>query len=528
MDAVLYYRWSSTEQGRGSSLERQRNECCALAHRHGWRVVGEIIDEGVSAFKGRHANAGALGGFVRDVEAGLHPDGVVLVVEKLDRLSREEPGRVFAWMLGLTEAGVTVATVDGDRRYGRGTFDMASIIEIVVKAQLSHEESAKKASRLAAAWAAKRGRLERGEGGVMTARAPAWLAVEGNPPRFVVLEERAAVVRRIYEETVAGFGKHHIARRLNLECVPTFGRSASWHASYIQKLLNAAAVLGEFQPGAKPRGEKRVLVGDVVRDYFPPIVDADLHARARMAMRDRRRGVTGRGRRLVNLFSGLATCGGCEGKMTLRSKGLRKRADGRLVQEDYLICDAHQRGAGCGNGVHFNYGVWQEAVLAAVLVNVADAGAVRTSVDRQRLEVELATLERADAAARAKAAAALNLYVETQRADTKELWLRLIAGEAARAAALVDLRGDLEKARGVTPTEEIMGRIATLRSSLEDPDEEVRFAARAAVASALHEMVWPLRFHPPATCEIGVLDRKEILLVATPHGIDYLSSEAPD
>ena len=93
------------------------------------------------------------------MDAGRYPDGVVLLCEKLDRLSRQEPGKVFLWMMNLTEAGVTVATVDGSRRYSKGNFDMASIIEGVVKAQLSHEESEKKSQRLGAAWAAKRRRL---------------------------------------------------------------------------------------------------------------------------------------------------------------------------------------------------------------------------------------------------------------------------------------------------------------------------------------------------------------------------------
>lgn len=191
MDAVIYIRWSSSEQGKGSSLERQRGDCLAHAARHGWNVVDELIDEGVSAFKGRHADVGALGRFVAGVEAGLYPDGVVLLTEKLDRLSREQAKKVFAWMLGITELGVTVATVDGDRRYDRTNLDMPAIIEVVVKAQLANEESEKKASRLSAAWAVKRTRLARGESMVLTRRAPAssapsirpWRDACASPPR---------------------------------------------------------------------------------------------------------------------------------------------------------------------------------------------------------------------------------------------------------------------------------------------------------------------------------------------------------
>ncbi|GAA3803607.1 hypothetical protein GCM10022600_27320 [Qipengyuania pelagi] len=117
MDCVIYIRWSSAEQGKGSSLQRQRDDCRRHAAENGWAVIDELVDDGISAFKGEHASTGSLGHFVRDVEAGRYPDGVILLCEKLDRLSRQEPGRVFMWMMNLTEAGVAVATVDGSRLY---------------------------------------------------------------------------------------------------------------------------------------------------------------------------------------------------------------------------------------------------------------------------------------------------------------------------------------------------------------------------------------------------------------------------
>ena len=209
---------------------------------------------------------------------------------------------MFLWMMNLTEAGVTVATVDGSRRYSKGNFDMASIIEVVVKAQLSHEESEKKSQRLGAAWAAKRRRLNSGEKFVMTRRAPAWLDVVGSPPVFIPNSERAEIVRRIFEETVAGFGKAHIARNLNLDGVPPFGRAEAWHASYVQKILRNPAVIGELHLAQKARGGERMMTGEVILDYYPIVIDADLHRRAMLAMKERSRVSTGRGRRLVNLF----------------------------------------------------------------------------------------------------------------------------------------------------------------------------------------------------------------------------------
>lgn len=489
MDVVIYIRWSSAEQGKGSSLERQREDCRAHAARKGWRVVDELVDDGVSAFKGRHASVGKLGRFVADVEAGAYPDGVILLTEKLDRLSREQAKKVFAWMLQITELGVTVATVDGDRRYDRHNLDMAAIIEVVVKAQLANEESEKKASRLSAAWAAKRGRLSRGEQIVLTRRAPAWLTVEGTPPRFSVIQERAAIVRRIFEDTAAGLGKHHIARNLNLEEVATFGRASGWHASYIQKILNNAAVLGEFQPGTKPRGEARQTIGEAIPDYYPSVVDADLHAAARNSMAGRQRRVAGRGRRLVNMFSGIAVCGSCFSKMTFRGKGLKQRASGKWVSEDYLICDSYQRGRGCGNGHHFNYALWENGILNAILLDAMEDRHFASPEALRPLEIEVAEHLRRRDADRKRTETALALFVETGRPEVKAMWADLVKEVEAHDAAVSDLQRRIQVARGTVTPEEHRRRIFALRNTIDDADEQIRFETRSRIMEAIHQLV---------------------------------------
>jgi DNA invertase Pin-like site-specific DNA recombinase len=507
VQAVIYIRWSSSEQGKGSSLERQREDCRSHAARKKWTIADTIIDMGVSAFKGRHAVVGELGRFVSEVEAGAYPDGVILLTEKLDRLSREQAKKVFSWMLRVTELGVVIATVEGDRRYDRDNLDMAAIIEVVVKAQLANEESEKKATRLSAAWAAKRGRLARGEQVVLTSRAPAWLRVEGSPPRFAVLEERAEIVRRIFRDTVAGLGKHHIARNLNLDGVAPFGRADGWHASYIQKILNSAAVLGEFQPGSKPRGERRTAVGEAIGDYYPRIVDADLHAAATRAMAGRQRRVAGRGRRLANLFSGLATCGECGSKMTFRGKGLKRRADGTAVWEDYLVCDSYQRGRGCGNRHHFNYAEWSSGVLTAILhAALSDRHFASPDVVRS-IEIEFAERTRARAATSARAGKALKLHLDTGRPGPKAEWLEDVRKVDEHDAAIRTLEARLVEARGAVSPEEHLRRIQALRDTLDDDDDEIRFAARARVMEAVHELIATMVFSTaPPRVMLGTKD----------------------
>ncbi len=471
-----------------------------------------LVDDGVSAFRGKHSATGELGRFVAEVEAGRYPDGVILLTEKLDRLSREPAKRVFSWILRVTELGVIVATVDGDRRYGSENLDMAAIIEVVVKAQLANEESEKKATRLAAAWASKRRRLASGERMLLTRRAPAWLEVTGTPPAFAIIPERAAIVRRIFEETVVGLGKHHIARNLNREGIPPFGRALGWHASYIQKIPKSSAVLGAFHPGQEPRGEKRRLVGEEVADYYPQVVDADLHAHAMRSMAGRQRRVVGRGRRLVNLFSGLAHCKSCSSPMTFRSKGLKTRADGSVVNEDYLICDSYQRGRGCTVGYHFNYRVWESGILDAVLLDAMGDRHFSAPETARLLDIELAERLRARAADRDQAETALSLYLEYKRPEVKAKWLDFSARVDGHDAVVGELERRVVAARGAVSPQEHRNRIFALRETLDDHDESIRFATRSRAMEAVHELVATLSFSSTEWLGVEITTKGGVLM----------------
>ena len=223
MDCIIYIRWSSAVQAQGSSLVRQRDDCRRHAERHGWNVVDELIDDGVSAYSGAHVKVGALAKFISAANMGQWSSGITLLMERLDRLSRQGFDDTYELIKQLGKAGVTIATVDGDRLYRPNAAPgMTEVMEILIKASLAHEESEKKAARLASAWKAKRDRLSAGESLVMTSRAPAWLRVEGvgGDRRFVVVPERGEVVKRIFEDTARGIGKATIARDLNREGFP--------------------------------------------------------------------------------------------------------------------------------------------------------------------------------------------------------------------------------------------------------------------------------------------------------------------
>lgn len=51
--AGIYVRISEDRAGAGLGVERQREDCVALADRLGWQVIETYVDNDVSAFTGR-------------------------------------------------------------------------------------------------------------------------------------------------------------------------------------------------------------------------------------------------------------------------------------------------------------------------------------------------------------------------------------------------------------------------------------------------------------------------------------------
>ena len=112
MQAIGYSRWSSLEQGRGSSLERQTEAIEAFCKSQNWQLVEQVKDEGISAYFGANIKTGNLAKLVEKLERGELPRDLVIVVEQLDRISRLPPSQVIAWIQRVTALGVSIATAN--------------------------------------------------------------------------------------------------------------------------------------------------------------------------------------------------------------------------------------------------------------------------------------------------------------------------------------------------------------------------------------------------------------------------------
>src|SRR5260370_31604257 len=106
-----YMRFSSPEQAKGDSLRRQTAARDAFLQQTGLILDDKLrfVDEGISGFKGKHrSDNNALGYFLSLVHSGRIPAGSFLLVESLDRLSREDVDDALRLLLSLTGAGIKV------------------------------------------------------------------------------------------------------------------------------------------------------------------------------------------------------------------------------------------------------------------------------------------------------------------------------------------------------------------------------------------------------------------------------------
>jgi DNA invertase Pin-like site-specific DNA recombinase len=133
--AYSYIRFSRAEQVKGDSQRRQYETTLAYCDRNNL-VLDETLslqDLGISAYRGKNATQGALSAFIRAVESGTIPHGSTLIVESLDRLSRDQLGRAQSLILGILEQGITIVTLSPEREYTPDSANnLGAAIEIIV------------------------------------------------------------------------------------------------------------------------------------------------------------------------------------------------------------------------------------------------------------------------------------------------------------------------------------------------------------------------------------------------------------
>lgn len=340
-----YLRFSDPKQAAGSSADRQMDYARRWAAGHDL-VLDESLsmqDHGLSAYHQRHVSRGALGVFLRAIEAGLVDAGSVLIVEGLDRLSRAEPMDAQAQLAQIINAGITVVTAADGQEYSReiikaNPFKLILSLVVMIRA---HEESDTKSKRVRAAirrqcegWIAGTFR-----GVIRNGKDPHWVRLVGG--KWELVPERAAALRFAIERFMAGWGAVQIVREMAARDM-SMTDDGKLGAGNLYKTLRKRLLIGEREIAVG--GETYRLAG-----YYPALLTEDAFDALQVAV-DRRTKTRGVGE-IPSIFTGMgiAVCGYCGGAIITRNIMRRKRqADGTpMPGHRRLQCNNYSSGAGC-------------------------------------------------------------------------------------------------------------------------------------------------------------------------------------
>jgi hypothetical protein len=297
-NAYSYIRFSSAAQAAGDSFRRQITRTEEFCQKHDLLLNKvRFEDLGMSGWKGKNIEKGALGDFIFAAKAGKIPKGSVLVVENFDRFSRLKPRKVYEKVAEVIEAGVDIVTLEDGRFHTKETIDeFSNLVASLAIMQRANEESNRKSELTGAAWAQKRKLAMEGKA-VMTRHCPAWLRLKADKTGFEPIPERVQLIHRIIRLVKEGKGKREIARMLDAEAVPVWSRAKSWRDNYILELIKSRTLLGELHPLQRKNPN-----GEPIKGYYPAVVDEKTWTSIQP---EKREFTAGPQSDVNNLFSGL-------------------------------------------------------------------------------------------------------------------------------------------------------------------------------------------------------------------------------
>ncbi|MFM8270916.1 MAG: recombinase family protein [Gemmata sp.] len=474
--AYSYLRFSSPEQAKGDSTRRQTSMTEAWCERNGVHYDSSLSmrDEGVSAFTGEHRknpDRHALAGFLELVRQGKIARGSLLVVENLDRLSREDTVAAVNLFSGILLAGVRIVQLDPESVYTDKS-DSMDVMRAVLEMSRGHSESANKSRRMTEVWAEKR-KKAREAGAVMSRSCPAWLRVEGTGAgaKYAIIPRAAETIRRVFRLTIDGHGARSIVKIFNSENVPPISRQ-QWGTSYIRALLRSRATFGEYTPRTRRSdSQPRKAVGSPIADYYPAVIDADTYYAAQAATQARR-GKSGRpGKQIVNVFAGLLWDARSRGRLHL----MQYQRNG--VKRPYIVpYAALERRA---RHIGFPLDVFEGSLLD--WLDRVDPRAVLPTADGATDEVVTLEARQTDIDTRL---ARIKSRLRTE--DEVDMLLDLVRELDAERRECGELLA-AARARAVSPTAEAWGEFRSVRAAIDAaPDPQ---AARIKLRGVLRRMV---------------------------------------
>jgi site-specific DNA recombinase len=421
--AAIYLRMSSDKQE--FSIADQRAAVLAWAEKHGYVIVAEFLDEGISGWKDTRD------GFQKLIAAASTGRFQAVLCWDQDRFSRFPPLEANHYWFLLDKAGVHLATVNQGRLDWTtlGGWLTASVTQFG-KAEYCRD-LAKNVTR-----GLRRRRME----GKWVGPPPFGYMIGDDGKLALGDDDKIALVRRLFRERATGKGYTRIAQALNREGIPT-PRGALWSITHIQQIVSRIAYRGHVLIGKYARARyERLIPGEMLlEDIHPAIVTQQLWDAVVAADTNSGPGYH-KGDGEGGPLSGLLICGRCDTPMY---RVYRKSQPNSTI----YLCGRKQRAGMCGHCAV------KETEMTALLLDTLRAkvlcGSLKALTKALREELENAEPPKTDRAGVERQVAAIDhkLRQAAERLVTvapslvANVEMKMLEFQAQRAGLLEQLGG---------------------------------------------------------------------------------------
>ena len=318
--AFLYERLSRDDnlEGESYSIGNQKKLLTKVAKEKGYTNLVHFLDDGISGVTMDRP------GFVEMIQQLEQGRAAAVFVKDLSRLGRNyiEVGRLTEEFfpehdIRLVAVSDNIDTAEGENELApiRNLFNEWYARDISKKRRISNKI--------------------KGNAGEPMGQPPyGYIKDPSNPKRWIVDDEAAQVVRRIYSMTLEGYGTEQIAAQLEKDKIltpraywlkkgikrPGKGKqqpATKWNSSTVTKILSLQEYCGDilnFKTYSKSYKNKKRLENDrenwvIFKDVHEPIIERSIFEQVQQKRGKIRKRRTNEGEH--NMFSGLLVCADC-------------------------------------------------------------------------------------------------------------------------------------------------------------------------------------------------------------------------
>ncbi|MDN3525087.1 recombinase family protein [Halomonas sabkhae] len=328
--AIAYVRYSSAVQATGDSIERQRSPLEAFESRFQVKIEEIFTDEGVSSFRGDNIKKGKFSEILEKIESEEIKKGDFLVIESIDRISRQALNKTATTLYGILEKGVKIYTTNDERLYSLEdkSKDLENYLMIGLIAKRANEESETKSKRRRSAWNKSKRLAE--EGKVFNGSNNTPYGIEVVDGKFRVVEDEAEEIRYIFNN-LKYKGVTATIREVNE------WSKRKWRNRHVDLMVKNKYPAGYYMAQKRENGKK--VFDKYIPNYYPAIISETVYFEAVDAMRKRRNkkeyGNESTGS--LNIFRHCVKCGECGSTMIFTRN---KNPQGKIY--NYLKCAKHK------------------------------------------------------------------------------------------------------------------------------------------------------------------------------------------